>query len=97
MITVGRNTGRQPFYNMGEYICDYETDVANLPTDKSAGSTATVVETGNVYMLNSQHQWVLQPSGGSASGGDIIYDGGIIDNSSSLSSSNIIYDGGTID
>jgi hypothetical protein len=59
MITAGRNTGKQPFYNMGTYICDYEADVPNLPTGKSAGSTATVVETGNVYMLNSYHQWVL--------------------------------------
>lgn len=96
MITVGRNTGKQPFYNMGQYICDYETDVANLPINKSAGSIAQVVETGNIYMLNSLHQWILQPassSGGSGSS-DIIYDGGSVDNSSS---NNVIYDGGSMD
>jgi hypothetical protein len=57
MITVGRNTGSQPFYNMGTYVCDYESDVSDLPTHKSAGSKATVIESGNVYILNSYGVW----------------------------------------
>lgn len=32
MITTGVNRSNKPFYNMGEYLCDYESDVANLPT-----------------------------------------------------------------
>jgi hypothetical protein len=94
MITIGRNTGKQSFYNIGVYICDYESDIADLPVNKSAGSTAKVVETGNTYMLNNFHQWILQPdSGGTSSGGNIIYDGG---NVSSSSGTDTIYDGGTV-
>jgi hypothetical protein len=45
-------------------------------------------------MLNSFHQWILQPdSGGTSSGGNIIYDGG---NVSSSSGTDTIYDGGTV-
>lgn len=86
MITVGKNRSNKPFYNMAEFLCDFETDVANLPTNRGAGSTAKVIETGNVYMLNNLHQWVLQPKSSSGGGsGDIpgegdtvIYDGGVV-------------------
>jgi hypothetical protein len=86
MITVGKHTGTNPFYNMGIYICDYESDVADLPTDKSAGSTATVVATGNVYILNSYGVWVLQPKTSSSSGDSTLPDSG----------TTIRYDGGVI-
>lgn len=81
MITVGTNRKMQsPFYNAADFLCDYESDVANLPTNRGAGSKAYVIENGNRYILNNQHQWVLQPassSGGSGSGstpgeGDIV-------------------------
>lgn len=82
MITVGVNTGKKPFYNMAEYLCDYQSDVANLPTNRGPGSKATVIENGNVYVLNAEHQWILQPKtggGDTPSPGDtVIYDGGVI-------------------
>lgn len=77
MITVGTNRSNKPFYNMAEFLCDYESDIADLPTNRGPGSTARVVETGNVYILNNNHEWVKQPKnsggGGSSSGeGDIV-------------------------
>lgn len=73
-IKRGINRSHRPFYNMAEFLCDYETDVASLPTSCGPGSEAKVVENGNFYILNNQHQWVLQPaagSGGSSSEDDI--------------------------
>lgn len=70
-IKRGINRSNRPFYNMAEFLCDYETDVASLPTSCGPGSEAKVVENGNLYILNNQRQWVLQPaagSGGSSSG-----------------------------
>lgn len=86
MITASRYTGDAPLYNMGRYVCDYESDVANLPTKKSAGSIATVVATGNIYVLNSYGQWILQPKTSSGSS----------DNTTTPTDTTIRYDGGII-
>lgn len=59
MITNSINTGKRPFYNMAEFLCDFESDVVNLPTNRGVGSTATVIENGNVYVFNSYGHWVL--------------------------------------
>ena len=40
-----------------EFVCDYESDVADLPTDCAAGSTAFVIENGSARMLNSAGEW----------------------------------------
>ena len=48
-----------------EFICDDESDVADLPTaedEVELGASALVIETANVYMLNSQREW--RPLGG---------------------------------
>lgn len=44
-----------------EFICDTEADVASLP-DCCSQSSAIVVETGNVYIVNASGNWV--PFGG---------------------------------
>ena len=41
-----------------ECIADTEADVDNLPKC-SAGSTALVVATGNLYMVNASGKWAL--------------------------------------
>ena len=41
-----------------EYILDTEDDVANLPKC-GTGSTALVVATGNVYIVNASGEWKL--------------------------------------
>lgn len=66
-IKRGINHSHRPFYNMAEFLCDYESDVASLPTSCGPGSKAKVVENGNLYILNTQQQWVLQPAVGSNS------------------------------
>jgi hypothetical protein len=40
-----------------EFVCDAETDVAQLPKC-CAGSVALVVSTGNVYVVNANGNWV---------------------------------------
>lgn len=44
-------------YGICEYVCDKEEDVETLP-EAPMGSTALVIETGNVYMINSEKEWV---------------------------------------
>lgn len=41
-----------------EVFCDNEGDIKNLPTDIAPGSTAIVIATGNVFILNCSHEWV---------------------------------------
>ena len=41
-----------------EYILDTEADVASLP-ECCTGSTALVVESGNIYMVNASGEWVV--------------------------------------
>lgn len=41
-----------------DYIVDTEADVANLP-ECSTGSSALVVESGAVYMVNASGNWVV--------------------------------------
>lgn len=40
-----------------EFICDDESDVANLPTDCAAGSSAMVIEPFSLYIINSRGEW----------------------------------------
>ena len=52
-VKVGNNKQR-------DYIADTEADVANLPTaeeDVDVGASCLVIESANVYMLNSQRVW----------------------------------------
>lgn len=56
-----------------DYIADTTSDVANLPNgtneelrkDAAPGSTALIAATGDVYVLNTQHEWKKTfPAGG---------------------------------
>lgn len=40
-----------------EYLCDTEADVQNLP-NCAPSSTAIVIESGSVYMVNTAGEWV---------------------------------------
>ena len=63
MISTMSTAGRI-HYDVCDLICDYETDVENLPNDKAVGSTALVLETSNLYMINSEGQWIKVGAGG---------------------------------
>ena len=51
-----------------ELVADTEADIEFLPDHYAAGSTCTIVSTSDVYMLNTQKQWIKQKvnAGGSA-------------------------------
>lgn len=57
MINVLSANGKVT-YNVYEFICDTEDDIENLSKNCAAGSTAFVIETKDVYMLNSKREWV---------------------------------------
>lgn len=50
-----------------EYVCDTEDDITTLPTGITVvgrnrprpGSTAIVIATRNVYILNNTRKWVI--------------------------------------
>ena len=52
-------TANKIIYGAIHFLCDYQSDVANLPTNRKPGSSAYVIENGNKYILNSDHEWVL--------------------------------------
>lgn len=58
---VDREWSSQLESYVNEYIVDTEVDIASLP-ECCAGSSALVVETAAVYMVNASGEWV--PFGG---------------------------------
>ena len=73
IIQIGFTREGKP-YNYGEYQCDYETDVQNLPKIGACAvsSRAHVTETSNVYALSNQNTWEL--IGNTKSGGSVDID-----------------------
>ena len=59
MITVGKNVDNKVLYGTVHFLCDYQSDVANLTTNRKPGSSAYVIENGNRYIFNSNHEWIL--------------------------------------
>ena len=57
-------------YGVKEYICDTNADVDLLPLDDTPGSSALVIDSGDLYILNSKHEWKQQGGGSSSGGGD---------------------------
>lgn len=57
-------------YGVKEYICDTNADVDLLPLDDVPGSSALVIDSGDLYILNSKHEWKRQGGGSGSSSGD---------------------------
>lgn len=58
MIAVLSENGKST-YNLKEYVVDTQEDIKDLPTSGiQMGSTAFVISTGTVYMLNSSKEWI---------------------------------------
>lgn len=52
--------GDKTMPHVGEFVADTESDVSKISTSSiSPGSTCIVIETSNVYMLNSSKEWKL--------------------------------------
>lgn len=56
MINISKDNGREQYVT--EYIADTTEDIANLPTYCAVGSTCFVIATSQVYMFNSNKQWI---------------------------------------
>ena len=41
-------------YGLQEFVCDIPEDLDDLPIDAKMGSTAFVISTSSLYMINSQ-------------------------------------------
>lgn len=51
-------SGGKTSYNKNTYVCDTVADIENLPTNQiSMGSFAFVIETSQVFALNSKGEW----------------------------------------
>lgn len=46
-------------YDVNEYVCDTLDDIAKLPKNCAMGSFAIVISTGDVFILNSNKEWVV--------------------------------------
>lgn len=56
MYSLISQSGRSA-YGVKEYVCDTVADFNRLPANKKAGSTAFIIETGALYILNSDGEW----------------------------------------
>ena len=83
MINIVTSSG-DVSYGVQNLVLDTPTDLTQLGTNFTVGSTAFIISTSDRYMLNSQKEWVLIQSGNGGGGGEIdpdatyIYDGGVI-------------------
>lgn len=64
-------------YGITNYVIDTPSDIDKLPTYCKMGSSARVISTGDLYLLNSSKEWVKQPTSGSGSGGSSSGEGDI--------------------
>ena len=71
MINVVSTSGHTT-YGIKEFVLDTESDIENLDTECSPGSTAYVIASSQTYKLNGSRQWILQKN---TSGGGSGLDG----------------------
>ena len=58
----------ETLYGIKEFILDSAADLNKLPTNIKIGSSALIIPTGEVYMLNGSRKWVVV--GGDAASGE---------------------------
>ena len=56
MINMSSQSGHTT-YGLKEYILDTPEDLQDLPITDKAGSTAFIISTSQVYMINSKGEW----------------------------------------
>ena len=53
--------GSRTDYNYKEYVLDTKDDLANINTGECCpGSVAYIIDSKELYILNSKKEWVLQ-------------------------------------
>lgn len=58
MVNLYRQDG-ETLYGIKEFLLDSVDDLSSLPTNIRSGSSALIIPTGELYMLNGDKQWVL--------------------------------------
>ena len=72
-------------YGIKEFLIDSEEDLKDLPLNIKSGSSAFILSSGSIYILNKDKKWILV--GGESSSNDILFDeldqnkNGVIDKS----------------
>ena len=56
MINMSSQSGHTT-YGLKEYILDTPEDLQDLPITDKMGSTAFIISTSQVYMINSKGEW----------------------------------------
>ena len=56
MINMKSQSGHTA-YGLKEYILDTPEDLQDLPITDKAGSTAFIISTSQVYVINSKGEW----------------------------------------
>lgn len=68
MFTIYEQSGHTA-YGIKRYICDTDSDVDELSIDDKVGSSAYVIDSGNMYFINSKGEWIKKKtSSGSSTG-----------------------------
>ena len=49
-------------YGIKEFVVYTDEDIKTLPIDVPMGSAALVIDSGNVYMMDSQDEWKPLPT-----------------------------------
>lgn len=57
MYNIREQSGKVYTY-VSEFACDTVADLQNLPQNAAPGSVAIIIATSQVYMKNSQGQWI---------------------------------------
>lgn len=66
MINLYKHDG-EVLYGIKEFILDSQDDLQELPTNVKAGSTALIISSGRLYMLNGNKEWIEIGGTGNAS------------------------------
>lgn len=56
-ITLYKQDG-EVLYGVKEFLLDSKEDLNKLTTDIRSGSSALIISTGEIFMLNGKKQWV---------------------------------------
>lgn len=54
-----KQTNANRDFDTAEFVIDAPADVDDLPTNIGWGSTALCIETGNIYIFDSNSEWVI--------------------------------------
>ena len=45
-------------YGIQKFVLDTDSDITNLPVDIKPGSSALIINSSNIYVLNHEKKWI---------------------------------------